>query len=202
MFTEEKIMDEVKKLQYFYGLKREIRYGESRSDIGESVAEHVYGMHILALYFSKLEDPSHKWDYESIYEMISWHDMDEVETGDTIGYLKTDADRALGSAAMQHVISKSPDIIKEHITKKILAYQNQETVEARFVKAIDKIEPLFQVYNKEGKEMLLRKKTTLDDSRRIKDKYVEPFLYMKQFNEVLNTKMDEEGYFTPSAMVK
>jgi 5'-deoxynucleotidase YfbR-like HD superfamily hydrolase len=196
MPTDEEIIDEVIKIQYFYGLKKEIRYGETRNDVGESVAEHVYGMHILALYFLELEDQNHAWDRSKIYEMISWHDMDELETGDVIGYKKTEADKVREISALQSVMEKTPAIIKEKLSAVLDEYQKQESFESRFVKALDKLEPLFQVYNENGKEILLRNKTTMDDSRRIKDKYVEAFPYMKHFNDVLNRTMDKEGFFT------
>jgi len=197
MFTEAEILREVAKIQYFYGLKKEIRYGETRTDLGESVAEHIFGMQVLALYFGELEDPQHTWNYGNIYEMITWHDMDEVETGDMIGYLKTEEDRAREDTAMSAVFKKSPETIRTRIVTIVEEYQKQETVESRFVKALDKIEPLFQIYNENGKNILLRNKTTLEDSRKIKDKYVAPFPFIKTFNDVLNVTMDKEGFFTP-----
>ncbi len=196
MFTDEEIFGEVKKIQYLYGLKKEIRYGEVRTEVGESVAEHIYALHVLATYFLELENPSYDWNRANIYEMITWHDMDEVETGDMIGYKKTDADRKREATAMQIVLEKIPSTITKKVTAVITEYQNQTTAEARFVKALDKIEPLFHLYNENGKRILLHNKTTLHDSRTIKDPYVEAFPYIKQFNEVLNVQMDREGYYS------
>ena len=201
--TQEKILtdkafviEEVQRIQFFYGLKMEIRYGEIRKDMTESVAEHIYGMHVLAEYFMQLEDDTQTWNRENIYSMITWHDMDELETGDMIGYKKTDADRQREATAIKTVINKAPAVLRTRIAEIISGYQKQETVEARFVKALDKIEPLFQIYTQNGKEILLRNKTTLEDSRRIKDTYVDAFPYMKHFNEILNTTMDKEGFYT------
>lgn len=200
MFSKEEILNEVVKLQYFYGLKFEIRYAENRKDSTESVAEHIYGMHVLANYFMELENPSHTWDRARIFEMITWHDMDELETGDMLGYMKTDADRAREAIAMQTVIEKVPTVIKDHIKLVAMEYEEQKTDESRFVKALDKIEPLFHLYNNEdGKEVLLRNKTTLEHSRKIKDAYVAAFPYMKEFNDVINTTMQEEGFFATAA---
>jgi 5'-deoxynucleotidase YfbR-like HD superfamily hydrolase len=113
-----------------------------------------------------------------------------------IGYKKTEADKAREANAIQNVMDKTPNTIKERFTAIFDEYHMQESVESRFVKALDKLEPLFQIYNENGKEILLRNKTTLDDSRRIKDRYVEAFPYMKHFNDVLNRTMDKEGFFT------
>lgn len=199
--TEAFILEEVSKLQYCYGLKNEIRYGESRADVTESVAEHIYGMHVLASYFQELEDPTHAWNTARITQMITWHDMDEIETGDVIGYKKTEVDRQRGEDAMDVVISKLPTILQETVKKIVDEYSTQKTLEARFVKALDKIEPLFQLYNHNGKEILMRNKTTQADSRRIKDAYVASFPFMKQFNDVLNDRMEKEGFFSPSPVV-
>ena len=52
-FTKERILEDTAKLQYLFGLKKVIRYNQGRAetDSTESVAEHVYGMHILAQYY-------------------------------------------------------------------------------------------------------------------------------------------------------
>ena len=55
-YTPEVIMEDLKRLQYLYGLKKEIRYAQTRTqdDSTESVAEHIYGMHICGVYFLAL----------------------------------------------------------------------------------------------------------------------------------------------------
>ena len=109
--TVEYVISEVRKLQYLYQLKKEIRYAQNRheEDSTESVAEHIYGMHILAAYFLPLVDTKGEWDKARIYEMITQHDIDEIETGDIVGYLNTDSDREKGLQAIQTVIEKSPE---------------------------------------------------------------------------------------------
>jgi putative hydrolase of HD superfamily len=197
MMTDSEILEEVKRMQYFYGLKREIRYGESRTDMGESVAEHIYGMHVLAAYFLPLENPGGGWNKERIFAMITWHDMDELETGDMIGYKKTQEDRDREATAMDTVLQKTPQHMRPYIDEIVAVFQRQDTPEARFVKALDKIEPLFQLYNDNGKSILKRNGTTQEDSRRIKDSYVAEFPHLRAFNDVLNNAMEREGYFSP-----
>lgn len=197
--TEAQILEETKRIQYLYSLKHEIRYGESRTDMGESVAEHIFGMHIIAEYFMELENPEKTWNREDIYQMITWHDIDEVETGDTIGFKKTAEQRAQEVEILSVVIEKSPEILKERILDILRLYHEQETIEARFVKAIDRIEPVFQLYNENGKQIQLRNNTTNKNSQSLKEAYVEAFPYMKQFNTVLHGKMVEEGFFSKDA---
>jgi len=197
-FTKEEVLEEIKKLQYLYGLKQEIRYGDNRheSTITESVAEHIYGMHILASYFLPLENPDHSWDREKIYNLITWHDIDEIETGDIIGYLKTEEDRVRESEAKKVVINKSPKILQPFIANLLSEYEARESIESQYVKAIDKMEPLCQIFNENGKKVLLANGTTYEEHRRIKDPYVKKFPHIKHFTEIVGEEMKKQGFFT------
>jgi putative hydrolases of HD superfamily len=179
--TPEFVLFETKRLQYLYGLKKVIRYDQDRhaTDSTESVAEQVYGMMILAQYFLPLENPEHTWDKARIYEMITVHDIDEIETGDTLGYQKTPETRALELDAMRRTIEKAPIHMQEHMNLRVTEYEAKESPEATFAKAIDKIEPLFQIFNEEGRAILKKNKTTAEQSLRIKTPYIQdfPFLY-------------------------
>lgn len=196
-FTAEKIIDETNTLQYLYGLKREIRYAQTRTqdDSTESVAEHVYGMHICALYFLPLENPDNTWDKAKIFEMISLHDIDEIETGDIIGYLKNDAMRAAEADAMRIVMTKSPLHMRSTMKQAIDEYDEQQTNEARFVKAIDKFEPLVHMYNDKGRDIFQMNKTTAENARVIKESYIKPFPYMYAFYQEIHKRMIFEGFF-------
>lgn len=198
--TKEHILSEVRKLQYLYGLKHEIRYGQKRPTglFTESVAEHIYGMHICAQYFLPLENPTEEWDRAKIYEMITLHDIDEIETGDVIGYLKTDSIRDGEREAKMKVIEKSPHHLRTNFEEIIVEYENQNSIEAQFVKAIDRFEPLIQVYCSFGQHIINKNKTTAEQSRRIKDTYIAPFPVMQHFNLTIQQAMVDEGYFNHS----
>lgn len=192
------VLSETKKIQYLYGLKTEIRYAYVRKEEvhTESVAEHVYGMHILANYFLPLEDSEHHLDWKKIYEMITFHDIDEVETGDMIGYLKTDAIRASEAAAAMRVIDRSPEVIKHNIKAALEEYEALETAEALFVKAIDRCEPIFHLYNAAGRKILERNQTTREQSEGLKRPYVQNLPYLKRFFEVTGAAMEKEGFYS------
>jgi len=199
MLTDEHILKEVIALQYLYGLKREIRYAMTRTqeDATESVAEHVYGMHICALYFLPLENPTGDWDRALISDMITVHDIDEIETGDVLGYTKTDAVRAAEANAMRVVMNKSPEHMRPRMSEAIDAYDVQETPEARFVKAIDKFEPLIQTYNEAGKQIFQRNKTTIANAVSIKEPYLRDFPVMYEFYKTIHAQMVAEDFFYP-----
>lgn len=198
--SEEFVLNEVEKLQYIFALKHEIRYGDIRQEKirTESVAEHIYGMFVLSEYFLQLENTDQSMNHGKILRIILFHDIDEIETGDVIGYLKTDAQRQKEREATPKVIASIPELMRSHTSELLTEYENQQTAESKFVKAIDKIEPLFHLWNENGKAIQLKNETTREDNDRIKNRFVEAYPFMRRFNEVLNEAMDKEGFFTKS----
>lgn len=196
-FTHERILEDTAKLQYLFGLKKVIRYAQNRheTDSTESVAEHVYGMHILAQYFLPLENPEGTWDRARIYEMITLHDIDEIETGDVLGYIKTAETRALELDAMKRTIEKAPAHLQATMRSHVEEYEGKTTAEAKFAKAIDKIEPLFQIFNEEGRIILQRNHTTAEQSLRIKAPYVADFPFIKKCAETIHQALIDGGYY-------
>jgi 5'-deoxynucleotidase YfbR-like HD superfamily hydrolase len=198
--SDEFVLAETKKIQYGYGLKQTIRYMIERDEViaSESVAEHVYGMFLLADYFLPLEDAEKQWDWHRVRQMILYHDFDEIETGDVVSYLKTDAQRAEEAEMMKRVIEKMPTHMQANFASVTSEYEAQATVEARFTKAIDRIEPAFQLFNANGKQVLQYQKTTLEQGRSTKVAYVKPFPYIKRFHQVIEKEMVKLGFFYPS----
>lgn len=195
--TKEFVLSEVGKLQYLYGLKHEIRYAQSRDekDNTESVAEHIYGMHILAMYFLPLLDPEHHWDKDKIYEMISLHDIDEIETGDVLGYEKTEQMKDQELEILKTVIEKSPIHMQAAMQQATTEYKKQKTNESKFVKAIDKFEPLVQLFCPEGKRVIHQNKTTKEQHLPIIEPYLREFSLMYSYFKIVHEAMIQEGFY-------
>jgi len=197
--SDEFVLSETKKIQYGYGLKRVIRYIVERNEeiATESVAEHVYALHLLADYFLPLEDQNHTMDWTKVHDMLQYHDIDEIETGDIIGYLKTDADREAEETAAEKVLASFP----AHLQPKVHAineeYNAQQSPEAKFAKALDRIEPVFQIYNDNGKKIMHLQKTTKEQAHHHKAPYVSDYPCLKRFFEVIEATMDKEGFYQP-----
>lgn len=191
------VVAELKKLQVLFKLKKEIRYAKERhSDADtESVAEHIYGMMCLVDYFLPLENQAGDWDKDLIRTMALYHDIDEIETGDIIGYLKTAKDEEAEEQAAQLVIAKLPESVQKPITELLKTYHQQTSMEAKFVKAIDKTEPMFHLYSEEGKQTLHTLKTTSEQHLGIKLPYVKEFPLVYRFTEVMHQRFQDEGYF-------
>lgn len=196
-YTKETIFADLEKLQYLYRLKEVIRYDDERSetDTTESVAEHVYGMLVLAQYFIAKEDPHQKLEKERIYEMILFHDIDEIETGDTLGYRKTEADRANELAAMKKVLQRAPESMQAIMQERVEEYEGRTTRESQFAKAIDKVEPLVQIYNEKWQSVILKNRTTAEESARIKLPYIQDFPFIKQFATVIHEDLIAKDYY-------
>ena len=196
-YTEDHILEDLKKLQYLYGLKRTIRYNQERhsEDATESVVEHVYGMHLLAQHFLLFEDPEKNLDHSRIFEMITLHDLDEIETGDVLGYTKSEAQRAEEVNAMMRVVLGAPPHMQQHMKERVEEYEAKESLEARFARAIDKVEPIVHIYHEEVRKVLMVNMTTAEQSLRIKTPYVADFPFIKKFCEVTHTHLEREGYF-------
>lgn len=194
------VLSETAKIQYSYGLKHVIRYVvEREEEIGtESVAEHVYALHLLADYFLPLEDSEQKMDWSKIHDMLQYHDIDEIETGDIIGYLKTESQKAEEAKAMERVILRFPEHLQGKIQKVIREYDEQITSEAKFAKALDRIEPLFQIFNQNGKKILKLQNTTRKQSWEHKEPYLKSYKYLFRFLTVIEETMENEGYFSQS----
>lgn len=197
--TEPDILEEVEKLRVLYKLKTVIRYHHTRDEDKpydtESDAEHVFGMQVLARYFLPLENPEGDWDREKIYDMILYHDIDEIETGDTIGWMKTSDEKSIEIEATRRVIAALPTAMQPHITSLMEEYEGQTSIEARFVKALDKIEPCFHLLNESGKETMHMHKTNLENHWRIKARSIEKFPILMRYAEVITKEFIRRGQF-------
>ena len=191
------VLEEFRRVQWLYGLKSEIRYGQERDHANgaDSVAEHLFGMHLCLHYFWPLEDPEGEWDLAKMLSMITWHDIDEIVIGDTIGYDKTDEHRAAEEQATEEVIRQLPSHQTSVVAALLDEYNARATREAKFVKAIDKIEPVFHLYNPKGKKLLQEMGTTFEQNASIKVPFFKEFPVIMRFYEVIVGRMRQEGYF-------
>jgi 5'-deoxynucleotidase YfbR-like HD superfamily hydrolase len=183
MYTDEYVLSEIEKLRYTYGVNKVIRYNLTREEKyqTQSVAEHVNNMLIMAHYFRDLEDPEHKLDFPKIVRMILMHDMGEIETGDIIMSVKTKNDSEKEAIAIQEVVKKSPNFIAEEIMGLFEEFETLKTPEAKFAKAIDKIESQIFWFSKEGAEMI--KEVHFNRGRTIQEgKDIEDMAYNRELN--------------------
>lgn len=191
------VLEEIQKVRYLYGLKKEIRYAQKRHSAidTESVAEHIYGMHVIANYFLPLEDIGDKLDKLKILKMITWHDMEEIETGDTISHKKTEAHLKEAEIGLEVALSKIPTLLQPEVTDLMTEYEAHQTPEAKFAKAIDKAEPMFEVWDEVYKEILHKNGNTVTNHMETKEKHVKDFPYIYRFVKVGTDRLEKNGFF-------
>lgn len=191
------VLSETAKIQYACGLKGVIRYELERAedDFSESVAEHTNSMQVVADYFLRIEPMAATLDQSLVKTMITWHDMDEIETGDKISWKKTAADIKNELTAWKDSVKHIPEVLIDDVSAAVAAYEERSTPEGKFVKAVDKLEPLFHLYCPKGRRWTLAAGLTFEASETTKIQYIQDFPYMKRFMDVLHDRMNTEGFF-------
>lgn len=147
---EARQMQEAMKLKFTYRFWDRLRWEP------ESVAAHSWSMMLVADYLlAKLESLA-PWKYnlskERIYQLISYHDLIEAETGDEDldpnNSVNHDAKSDKESEAMMRFPSKLPVEIQNIFISAYREYEARETLESKFVKIVDIIEAEFFCHDK------------------------------------------------------
>jgi putative hydrolase of HD superfamily len=181
--TDQEILDEIQRIREMYTLKQTMRYESARDHEvhSESVAEHIFGMFVLTDYFLPLEDPEGKLDRAKIDRMILYHELGEVELGDTMFHKKSDANIRAEAQAAERVAARMPDRIREHALALFTDFETAASPEARFSIAIDKLEPIFELSTDIG--VALYRQHGINKEVAIDKKYMasEGYPYMQRF---------------------
>ena len=195
--SDDFIMNEVRALRIGYGMKRTLRYNSKRdlSVHSESVAEHIFALHFLALYFIQYEDPDCKLDFEVVSRIITFHDFGEILHGDVPYHMKTEAHRNQEHKDAEIVFASLPVSIQKTATESWQDYEKQVSAEAKFVYALDKVEPLFELFDPVNELSL--KKTNFSYKDHFDKKFLatESFPIMRRFVEVVSKDMLDRKIF-------
>ncbi len=123
-------------------------------------------------------------------------DISMVDLKSQYTRLKSDIDRAIESDVLPTVIHNIPEIMQEQVAKLLDDYAKQSTPEARFVKAIDKVEVVFEVLDENYISVFNSYKVTYDQYNQTKLPYVQDYPYIKRFCEVAGEEMEKRNYFS------
>ncbi len=119
-------------------LKREERHCWLVNGRRESVAEHAWRLSLMAFLLNPyLTTPV---DLERVFKLIAVHDLVEIKTGDIPSFVEVQDKTAREMVAMQHLKSRLPAPLGHELYQLWLEYEMGATDEARFAKALDKIE--------------------------------------------------------------
>jgi len=138
-------------LEFFHfseGLKNELRNGYTSQNKKESVAEHSWRVSLMVLLLAQSLDQ--KISTEKALKIAIVHDIAELLTGDKPCFLFEDDEinsrekSQKELAAMKHIKSLVPESIGVELLELWSEYEEGSTYEAKFVKAVDKIEAQIQ----------------------------------------------------------
>jgi putative hydrolase of HD superfamily len=145
--SHDEVIAEMHRIREMYKLKRTMRYESKRdhSIFTESVGEHLFGMFVLVDYFLPLDDPEGKLDRQRVHELILYHEIGEIETGDIVSHKKTAAHSLIEQEAAKRVAAKLPESLAEKAHDRFIEFEQKVSPESLFATAIDKIEPIFEL---------------------------------------------------------
>jgi len=142
--------NKIEKIYNFYQtchiLKNTIRAGwklwDVQADRLESVAEHVYGTHMLAIAVAGEFD--YDIDLQKVILMLAMHELEETAIGDLTPYDtdKLPSKTKNGEKAVAKILQNL--VNGDQIKNLIFEFDKRETKEAKFAYMIDKLEADFQ----------------------------------------------------------
>ncbi|MFT4311735.1 MAG: HD domain-containing protein [Candidatus Woesearchaeota archaeon] len=182
-------MSDIQKFRTINQLKRVQRLN-SVDTRKESPAEHTWSCLLLADYFLSHYDLG--LDRLKVYELLMYHDVIEIESGDyplhpdfgTFGKEKSEQD------AKNHLSQFLPISLNNKFVNLFDEFESQKTAEARFAKAIDALDPMIHEMDykddwKGWSESFLRSK---------KEKYFQEFPPLQSAFEQVLAFLKENGY--------
>jgi putative hydrolase of HD superfamily len=144
-----KILGFVDLISQFRSVERVVLIKDS--DRNENDVEHSYSLAVLAWYINNLSKLNLNTDKLLKYALV--HDLVEVYAGDTFLYHK-DADFVRSKQKREkeaaHKLKKEYSDFSE-LHKTIEQYEKHEDEESKFIYALDKIEPMLNIYMDKGR---------------------------------------------------
>jgi putative hydrolase of HD superfamily len=139
----------------------------------ESDAEHIWEICMFILFFSK--DFGKGVDVLHMMKLALVHDLVEIYAGDVDVFDKKgrETKEANEREARKKIHSQLPKDIADELESLFEEYEAKKTQEAIIVNAIDKFQPVFQIYNEGGHEWKKRN-VTFDKLDVIKRHHMQP----------------------------
>jgi putative hydrolases of HD superfamily len=181
-------MEEIQKFRLFNKLKAVYRLN-SVQNRKESVAEHSWSSLILADFF--ISKYYSNLDRLKVYELLMYHDVVEIETGDTPLHpeMKRLDKKEKESKAKELLHETLPNPLNNKFSSLFVEFVEQKTLESKFVKAIDALDPMIHEldYKEDwqgwSEEFLIEKKLKFfEEFPEMKEVFFEILEYMKTNN--------------------
>ncbi|MBT4857252.1 HD domain-containing protein [Candidatus Uhrbacteria bacterium] len=187
------IIDFLKTIEAFKTIEREIPTSAGRP---ESDAEHSWHLAMFLIAFQAELPPT--LNMQRALELALMHDLVEIYAGDTFAFdiegRKTKKDREERAAV--RLFDKLPDDIKERFTKLFREYEDQTSIEAQIVKALDKLQPSLVNSQLEGGTWA-KHDLSYEKIMKYKRQYVEPFPFIESLMDDILQGSVNEGHLSP-----
>ena len=179
-------------------------YFKVKRDRVESVAEHIYGVQMLAI--AMKSEFEYDIDMMKVIMMLSIHELGEIIVGDLIPYLTSaDTKKSTEHKAVHRILS--PLIDGEEVEALFLEFDERKTPEAIFANQCDKFEAALQckLYDQEGcvdvsklEGITTFKKELLESDKSWSDMWIETDLnkiaydenFKKMYDYIKNNKVE------------
>lgn len=122
-------------------LKTNTRHSWTSTGRHESVAEHSWRVSLMA-YLVKDEFP--QADINKVILMCIFHDLGEAITGDIPAFNKNKSHEIVESDAVNELINSLPKAYSGELADLFKEMEEQQTLESKIYKALDKMETLIQ----------------------------------------------------------
>jgi len=194
---DEEILEEVWRLCSAYKLKHTVRYAGERNpeSHSESVAEHIFALIYLAHYFLQHEPVGPSLNTRVVYDTLLFHDFPEIKHGDVVTYQKTAADEERERDAAKEVFEALPSSLGPAAFERWHEYEEHETPETQFAYALDKLEPIFELFDPVNERSLKRLKITREMHVGNKYRACREYPVMMRFLEVMTEDMQSRNVF-------
>ncbi|MDD3159365.1 MAG: HD domain-containing protein [Candidatus ainarchaeum sp.] len=181
-------MNRIDGLHKIYFLKKIYR-GNKVDNRNESTAEHTYSIIALAEYFLKLEKELNELE---VIKLLLYHDFCEIYAGDTNIAIeqKTKLKEEIEDNAITRLELELPIEIGNEVKKYHKEFVEQKTREARFAKAIDKIDAVIQAID--TPEEWIKYNFTEKKLRELKEPYIKDFPEIKKFFEEMIKELNKK----------
>ncbi len=187
------MISQLQKLRYFNKLKSTYRFN-SVDDRKESTAEHSWGCLVLADYF--LSSTSYGLDRLKVYELLMYHDLIEIETGDIPIqneelYQNAEVE---SKKALSTFDEKLPTPINKKFNEIFMDYTFGQSDESIFARAISALEAEVHELDYKKDWVGWTKKQLIDRKRNCFSKFPE---MMAMFDEIVEY-LEENNFFDSS----
>lgn len=181
-------MTELDKIRTFYRLKNVKRIC-TVLDRKESPAEHTWSAIVLADYF--LDKMKAKMDRLRVYELLLYHDVVEIEAGDTPLRPGNNSARPDEKKALHRLKEDLPAHMRDKVISLFHEFEDKKTMEAKFARAIDQLDA--EVHELDHKEDW--KGWTEAFLRKHKEPALADFPELQAFFEELVAYQRKHGFF-------